>query len=159
MPHEGGAKRVLNTQVKVLSLSCGKVMRVQRPKRIRLLGKQDLRLIPGTGELGILLSYQGRKLGEELAVSVRQRIQEGGAERLHGYRVDDGRIADELAAAAPQDGTLSQPPPSKLRVIKDTRASANDRLVPIGGPGEAHCGLEVLVVAPSGTQVAAVKWS
>src|SRR6516162_9398826 len=115
-------------------------MRIQRPKRISLLGKQDLRLSSGSRELGILLSDQRRKLGKERAISVGKRIQEGATERQVVGRIDDGSVADELPATASKNRTFSKTPPTKLGVIKDTRAPANDRSLP-QRPGEAHGGL------------------
>src|SRR5580765_1411040 len=70
----------LNSYVKVLSLSRREVMRVNGPKGIGLLGKQDLRICSGSRKFSILLCPKRRKLCQERAISVSKRIKERGAE-------------------------------------------------------------------------------
>src|SRR5262249_24081115 len=157
--HDASAQLALNTGVKMLSLRRRKVMRVQRSERIGLLGKQNLRLLSSARELGILLRPQSGKLGEELAIPVRERerLEESAGKWLPGCRINHCSVAYKLPAAAPEHRTLSEPPPGKLRVVEDSRSCANDGPVVVPDrPRKSHRRLKVLIFLLCGTQVAAI---
>ena len=148
----------LEAQIEVVGAHRGKVVRIERAERVRLLRQQDLRLVAGPRILGILLCAQRRQLRQKRAVVVLQRVEIRRAERLSGERVRDRGIADKLPAGAADDGALAQAPPSELRVIEDPGAAADDgRPIRADGPRESHRRCEILVLLLRRTEIAAVQ--
>src|SRR5262249_52147706 len=160
--HDTSANLALNTGVKMLSLGRREVMRVQRSERIGLLGKQNLRLLSSARELGVLLRPESGKLGEELAIPVREgeRLEELVGEGLSGCRINHCSVAYKLPAAAPQHRTLSEPPPGELSIVEDSGSRANDGPVVVSDrPCKPNRRLKVLVFLSRGTQVVAIDRS